>query len=170
MVDLGVAHNSYYYRQLNKNNKLSEYNFSEYLDKLSESFFEKIDKYTIFEFISKKRLNPYWVQFHDLQEAFKSQKFNYKVQKTASGEIIYKEYSKRKLIKHLHLNDKITIELLTILQNKVLTFSEAYNHLTNQINIKISEGELKKHIDDLYDEGIVYYTPSYSQITTIITI
>jgi len=76
--------------------------------------------------------------------------------------LIYKEYSKKKLIKNIEFGDYNYILLLTLLQEKVYSFNELKEE------IKISGEDLICILSELYMEGLIYYSTDYNNITTVI--
>lgn len=76
--------------------------------------------------------------------------------------MIYKEYSKKKLIKNIEFGDYNYILLLTLLQEKVYSFNELKEE------IKISGEDLICILSELYMEGLIYYSTDYNNITTVI--
>ena len=87
--------------------------------------------------------------------------------------IIYKEYSGRNLIKELCFDDLVMIELLYLLQESVFSLKDLVcelEKLLEQKSIKVCVETVKIHLTQLYNEGIVYYSSDFSQITAVIVL
>ena len=106
-----------------------------------------------------------WSEFDDLYQSYKKMKYTYKI-KLSNNELIFKEFSNRKLVRKLSIDDKITILLLKLLQHKVYSFEEFFEEINNELENNLSELGLKKIITELHKEGIIYYTSEYKCITT----
>jgi radical SAM superfamily enzyme YgiQ (UPF0313 family) len=168
IVNLAVANNSYYFRQLKESGKLSEFSFNPLLNNISDRLLHDIDKYSLFDFFTGKGKNDLWDQFDSLQKIYRNMKYKYTIIYD-KNKFIYKEFSKRRLIKNIIFDDQLTLSILCYLQDKVFSFDDLFNRIKEKL-IDLSESQLKSVIDDLHNEGLVYYTNLYEHITTNINI
>jgi radical SAM superfamily enzyme YgiQ (UPF0313 family) len=165
---LAVANNSYYFRQLKKINKLSEFDYNPTWEDLSKKMFQNVDKYSLFDFFQSKSRNELWEHFSHLQNSYRNLKYKYTIIYKKNC-FIYREFSKQRLVKKIVFDDKVTILIMILLQDKVLSSSDLL-YAINKNNMNISEYTLQSVINDLYREGLVFYTENYKHITTIINI
>lgn len=128
---------------------------------------QTVNKYSFFDFTLNKPNNILWNQFDQCLKDYSRLKFSYKIiQKQHS--IVYKEYSKRRLIKCIEIEDRLTLIILDALNCNVYdTLDELMQTINTQGN-QLSLSEVKESLKELFNEGIVFYTDSYENITSII--
>jgi transcription initiation factor IIE alpha subunit len=77
--------------------------------------------------------------------------------------MIYTEYVQKKAIKRIVFDDDYLL-ILRLLQEKVYSIDDL------NIKMNIPKSKLLTILSELYDEGLVYYSANYNDITTIITL
>lgn len=113
--------------------------------------------------------NPLWEVFYEKINYYKSNKFRYKILYNDNN-LVFKEYSGRKLIRELVIDDSLTLALMQMLQFKVMTFIELKaglisSYKNNDIDLRIEE-----ILCSLKNEGLIYYHTICHDITIIINI
>ncbi len=167
---LAIANYSNYLKQIKEKNLEYKYSSNEIANLIPNDFSTIIDRFSLFDYIKSTSYNVLWDIFSKSYDKLKENKHTYKI-KYKSDSIIYKEYSKRKIIKELCFDDIRMITILYLLQESVLSF----RNLTNELRKKLSESKynltdeiIKEQLLKLNVEGLVYYNDDLSQITTII--
>lgn len=167
VIQLVIGSYSSYLKQIKDNNLEDEYKGDVYYQLLSNEKLQTVNKYSFFDFTLNKPNNILWNQFDQCLKDYSRLKFSYKIiQKQHS--IVYKEYSKRRLIKCIEIEDRLTLIILDALNCNVYdTLDELMQTINTQGN-QLSLSEVKESLKELFNEGIVFYTDSYENITSII--
>lgn len=168
---LAIANYSSYRKRIKNENREFEYYSNDIAELLPVNFISDIDRFSLFDYTSNSSPKLLWDIFSKSYKTYVKNKHSYKIN-YKNGEIYYKEYSNRKLIKEICFDDIFTIRLLHILQETVFSFDELYEEIISQLPEEkygiLKKKSLTKMLFDLYQEGLVYYNKDFSQITTII--
>lgn len=169
--NLAIANYSSYRKRIKNENREFEYNSNHIAELLPVDFTSNIDRFSLFDYTHNSSSKLLWDIFSKSHNTYVKNKHTYTI-KNKNGDVYYKEYSNRKLIKEICFDDIFTIRLLYILQDKVFSVDELYEkiiiELPEEINGSFTKIELVKTLCDLYHEGLVYHNSDFSQITTII--
>jgi len=123
---------------------------------------EKIDRFKMFEFQSCMKRDPLWKIFEKASEHYFIKSYTYRVFDNGSM-IFYQEYYENKQIKQLVMEEPIYRYILEIANDKVCSMDDI---------AKISPGypqeEIKKKLNELFSESIIYMNSEYTEIISLI--
>ena len=145
--------------------------YSPRLNAYKKVFFDTFDEeaqWHFFEFILKNR-DEKWDYLVDAQTHYMSNKYEYQfiIEKDL---IIYQEHFNNELIEHIEFdNDDLYISILDYCYDKPISINEL-SALLSKNNMTLCEIDvLKEKIDFLFNQGLVYRTPDYNEIVSIVT-
>jgi radical SAM superfamily enzyme YgiQ (UPF0313 family) len=164
-VNLSIGYNSYYYRQIKKQNNLDLYSRSDIVTHLSDKQTARVDKSSTFEFSSNQKENVLWESFNELLNHYKKHKYSYKIYYKPNS-IIYKEYCDRKLIKEIMIDDNLTFFLLIDLNSKIVIKAEFINKYKSLFDSL--ENKFDSVLMNLQAEGLIFCHKE--QIVSLISI
>ncbi len=109
--------------------------------------------------------NIQWNSFHQIEKYYLTNKHTYRIERD-QNKISYKEYINNKNIKSLSWStDSLEVEILYRTNDKPRSFKKLHSKLVaSAINRNKSipdEISLKKSLEFLYNEGLVYYDKSF---------
>jgi len=145
----------------------------EYLPRLNTfhktfiDFFSEEDKWHFFEFILKYK-DEKWEYLADIQIHYMSNKYKY-LFISENDKVTYQEQFNSEVIEHIEFEkNELYIPILKYCYNKPVTISELQNYLMEK-NIKFPDTEtLVEQIDFLFSQGLVYRTPDFDEIVSIV--
>lgn len=173
VIDLCISNYSQYMKRILDEGKEYQYIGDSYYRLMSVKLLGEVDPYSFFVFTLNHTENELDQALDLAISAHKKMKYTYKFT-YKKGVLIYKEYSKRRLIKNISFDDKYTICLLSLLQRNIYTsLDELVIKITEVINmndINSLKGKVVNALEGLYNEGLVYYDDDFRQIVSIVNL
>lgn len=160
VVNLAVANYSSYLRDIRNAGQESTYEQDD-LDNLIP-YPPEVDRFSLFSYEKNGHPHMLWNTFKELITFYKEGRFTYKFSIKPS-EIIYKEYSGRKLVNEISFENGPALHILSVLQDKVYTFQD----LCKQMPDTTPEA-IRTVLSDLYQDSLVYYSGDFEDITTVL--
>lgn len=161
-IPLTVNSSSMYYKDVNKDDSVwCLYKLSHII---LRNTFDRKDQWKIFEFV-RAIDNIQWNSFHKIEKYYLTNKHTYRLERD-QNRILYKEYINNKNIKSLVFEtNSLEVEILYRTNNKPRSFKELYSELvalaTDRRRSIPDESSLRRSLEFLYDEGLVYYDKSF---------
>ena len=160
--DLGISQSSRYYKQLEQDNRLSEWGESSLYNLIPKKFIFPEDKYNLFLNFVKRDHHPLWDLFNKVEEHYLNNMYAYKL--FANGDTIYyREIYNGLIVNELEFNDKeVYWQILHLCNKAVLSLAQ----IAEQLCILVDEA--KEAVEQLQKESLLYHNNDYSEIVTII--
>ncbi|NUN81708.1 B12-binding domain-containing radical SAM protein [Odoribacter splanchnicus] len=161
-IPLTVNSSSVYYKEINEDDPI--WNLYKLSHIILRNTFNRKDQWKIFEFVRLIN-NIQWNSFHQIEKYYLTNKHTYRIERD-QNKISYKEYINNKNIKSLSWStDSLEVEILYRTNDKPRSFKKLHSELVaSAINRNKSipdEISLKKSLEFLYNEGLVYYDKSF---------
>lgn len=163
---LSINSDSRYYKKDNSliNNKLPIESFLStiYADRIPEGYHP-----FFFEYLCEPR-SPYY-RYHSVRtNFFKQSGYNYII-KHLDNSIIFVERVKQRVLSQIEIQTtSLEYHILLLLQEEIVSIDD----LIKAINTfsPCNKDELIEKIDYLFEKGLVYHSPDFKEITTIVTL
>jgi radical SAM domain protein len=167
-TELAISFSSRYYKKVKNNigywKKSAPFSYILPIDFLKDDD----NELKIFERV-KGDYNILWNSFFKVEEYYLNNIFEYEIIRKNSSEIIYKEYHKGQTINILEffVNSMDWFVLLEC-NNSVISFDDLYVRSQKKFDLNITETEFKEILNILKVEKLIYITPDYSEIVSVI--
>lgn len=166
IIPLGVSNFSKYLADIKRRGQEWIWNVSDYQNMVDDRYHSEIDSFSLFDYISSKKGNELWDDFIRLQEFYKAKEYSYAIIHGDDDKFTYREFIKGNLIKELNFEDGIYQNIFILLDQKKYNLYELYNELLKENSYK--ETDIRKAIDDLFSEGLVWIDDMNEEIVSII--
>ena len=165
-IPLTVNSISKYYNDISGNER-------EYIPRLNlfhKAFINAFDEATQWHFLefSLKHKNAKWDYFDDMHYHYTKNNYEYKFIHE-NDKIIYQEFLNKELTEHIDFdNNEPYISILDYCCDKPVSIHELYDLLTKNDKNCCEIDDLKEKIDTLFYQGLLYRTPDYTEIVSIV--
>lgn len=169
MTNLGIMHSSRYYRQISDNQ--SNFRFGHLVSFLPANFIteEELNKCTIIEKMHIKDKET-WDNFSIVEAHYLKSKYEYHIFSKPTS-ILYVEKLNEEIINEIEIDcSSLDFFILYNANERVLSLDELYDLLSNSQYKNTIDCELFNILEELKKEGLIYTTPDYSEIISIINI
>jgi len=163
---LAIKDSSRYYREIDSNNNLINWNSSPFYELLPNNFINNSDRFILFDFI-KKDYHVLWDFFEKYESYYIENNFTFKLIKNNSI-ITYFEMLNDNIINELDFEEDVSIHwmILEFCNNKVKTLEECSDLILKKH--LLTKKQLYEIIEELRIEGLLYHNFDFSEIVTII--
>lgn len=160
---LAINEMSRYYKEISTDNKINEIYFDPIKDRLPQGYIATEDEFKIYQLVRKYQ-NLLWGNFIATDQFYDTHIFSYKLILLPNNSIIYTEKQDGIEVNTLSFEkDDIHWEILVFCNEKVKFVSEILEYFSSN-----SEADIKNAINDLYRQGLLYYSIFREECVTII--
>lgn len=168
IIPLCVANFSKYLKMIKERNEEKDWSISELNLLLSNDYMDKIDRFSLLDFVLNKAEKPLWNSFNRVLSYYKRKKFNYNIKINEKNKcIIYKEYTNKKLVKDIIFDEEIYLYILKELNVQIIHQAELLERLKT-IGF-VNDTYNQRCIQELVKQDIIILD-SYGFMTSIISI
>lgn len=160
--DLGVSQSSRYFKQLEQDNRISEWSESSIYNLLPKKFISSEDKYTLILNFIKRDHHSLWDLFHKVEEHYLNNMYAYKLFANRNT-IYYRELYNGLIVNELEFNKEETHWQVLDMCNKAVL---SLKLIADRLGITIDE--TKDAVNQLQSEALLYHSDDYSEIVSII--
>jgi radical SAM superfamily enzyme YgiQ (UPF0313 family) len=157
---LAIAQSSPYYQDIEKNNKLVDWDVFFFSDLLPDKFSDYSDKFYLFQHSNKYQDLSQWNYFYKVEEHFINSKYDYQIINN-SGVVHYREYFNNALVNELVFEDPLHWDVLTSCNHRVVSLKDLCITL-----FSYSSDEVKEAVETLKSEGLLYHNDDFTEIVT----
>lgn len=168
ITPLGVSNFSKYLHQIKKANQEGDWNISEFIQLIDDKYYKDIDRFSLMDFVIDKAEKPLWNLFGRVLNFYKRKKFTYKVKVKQNKDILYKEYSNKKLIKEILFNKPIYWYILNSLNYHVFSTDELLLSIIPFLSI--DKKDLIHALQELEEEDLIFHDKLYGRYVSVIYI
>lgn len=169
MTNLGIMHSSRYYNIVKDN--LFDFRFGHLVTFLPDNYIQEdeLNKCAIIEKVHIKDKET-WDNFSATESYYLKSKYEYLIF-SKNDSILYVEKLNNEIVNELEIEcSSLEYLILSNANDKVLSIDELYNLLPHSQYKNVIDCELFNVIEELKKEGLIYVTPNYSEIVSIINI
>ena len=160
---LAISEMSRYYKEISTDNKINEIYFDPIKDRLPQGYIATEDEFKIYQLVRKYQ-NLLWGNFIATDQFYDTHIFSYKLILLPNNSIIYTEKQDGIEVNTLSFEkDDIHWDILVFCNEKVKFVSEILEYFSSN-----SEADIKNAINDLYRQGLLYYSIFREECVTII--
>ncbi len=168
IIPLGVSNFSNYLRQIKKANKEKDWNISEFSQLMEDKYYKNIDRFSLMDFVVDKAEKPLWNLFGRVLNFYKRKKFSYKIKVKQNKDILFKEYSNKRLIKKILFNKPVYWHILSSLNYHVYSVDELCRCITALL--PIDKAEIIDALQELKSEDLIFCDKLYGRYVSLIYI
>ena len=160
MIPLKINKSSSYFQELEKNNKLPDWNVCFLSELLPDNFHNQEDRYNLFDYENKNAVAMQWKIFNKVESHYINSKYDYKIINNKDV-IYYREYLDNTLINELAFEDRFHWDVLQSCNHKVISLKELCTSLP-----LFNTNDIMSAIESLKSEGLLYHNDDFSEIVT----
>ena len=159
-ISLKINKSSPYFKYLENNNKLVDWNYSFISELLPDTFYNQTDKYCLFDYSKTSQESTQWMSFNKIEDHFSNSNYNYQIINNKNI-IHYREYLDNVLINELAFDSPLHWTILKSCNHSVISLEELSLILQSS-----SLNDLLLAIHSLKCEGLLYHSEDFSELVT----
>lgn len=166
LIPVQVDSSSRYYLEVK--NKTSGWTPSALAYDFLQNYILEKDHWIIFDYVKQSR-HYQWETFKNIERYYLENKHTYSIKKE-SGTIEYLEYiNGRKISEFNFCEDSVDWLILCYANDMVVSLQDLYIYMRCYLsNDNIDKKKLQSAVEDLMRRGLIYHTPDFSEIVSII--
>lgn len=166
IIPLGVSNFSKYLHLIKKTNKESDWNISEFSQLINDKYYQQIDRFSLMDFVVDKAEKPLWNLFGRVLNFYIRKKFTYKIKVKQNKDILFKEYSNKRLIKEILFNKPIYWYILNSLNYHIYSTDELLLSITPFL--PVDKKDIVDALQELKDEDLIFCDKLYGRYVSVI--